>query len=73
MTARGIEIRTKLLELGKTQRDLVAELRNRCVSASSSDLSKALKAPYYPREINMVSVAYDICLEWEAQAKRKKK
>ena len=72
MTARGIEVRTKLLKLGKTQRDLLDALRERGVAAYASDLSRALSAPRYPREINIASLAHEIVLDWEASAKKKK-
>lgn len=70
MTSRGLEIKHKLLELGKTQRALVKEIRARGLNIGAPDLSKALNDPYFPREFEAINMAYEICLDWEAERKK---
>ena len=67
MTKRGVEIRQKLLALGKTQKQICEELRKRGISVSPAALSKALNDPEYPKDHIIASHAYEVVLDWEKE------
>lgn len=62
-----VEIRTRLMNLKKTQRSLVYEIRSRGITVTEAMLSGAIRGGIYPKEKKLHDLVLKILDEWEGE------
>ena len=62
-----VKIRTRLMNLNKTQRSLAYEIRSRGITVTEAMLSSAIRGGIYPKEKELHDLVLKILDEWEEE------
>lgn len=65
----GNAIKIRLIQLGRSQRDLADALEEIGIKANAAQISNAINRPDYPKQIMIRGAINDIIRKWETESK----